>query len=251
MGSTSFTEQTKFFALNFAVTDLENAVAAVLTPPRGVGEAFHLVNAYTIACADQDPALHRILSAGTLLTDGAPLARLLRRDNPVLEQVRGPSLMTQCLQHTSSEVKHFLLGGTEETLQILGQRIQSTYPNAQIAGSYAPPFVNDTSDFLTEAIVRVNNSGAHVVWVGLGTPKQDFMVHDLAQGLAVNAVAVGAALDYLAGTRKEAPRWIQGSGLEWFYRLVVEPRRLIGRYSLGNLRFLKVVIIEKISRKNA
>jgi N-acetylglucosaminyldiphosphoundecaprenol N-acetyl-beta-D-mannosaminyltransferase len=107
-------------------------------------------------------------------------------------------------------------------------------------GSYSPPFHPRFSDSEYEGIIsRISQSGANIVWVGLGTPKQDIVAQRIANLIPVVTVSVGAAFDFFAGRKAEAPAWLQGTGLEWAFRLKEEPRRLLSRYTLGSCTFLK------------
>ncbi len=111
-------------------------------------------------------------------------------------------------------------------------------PSARIVGVDSPPFRPLTPDEEDALVDRVRSSGADIVWVGLGTPKQDQFVDEFRDRLGVTLVAVGAAFDFLAGTKREAPMWARTHGLEWAFRLLSEPGRLWKRYLLGNVSFL-------------
>jgi N-acetylglucosaminyldiphosphoundecaprenol N-acetyl-beta-D-mannosaminyltransferase len=135
-------------------------------------------------------------------------------------------------------MKHFLLGSTDEVLALIRTNVESSYPGTLIVGAESPPFRAPTASELEEQDSRIAASDADIVWVGLGTPKQDIEVKRLAGSLPVVAVAVGAAFDFTAGTLKPAPKWVRQIGIEWSHRLVLEPRRLWKRYLFGNTRFL-------------
>ena len=139
-------------------------------------------------------------------------------------------------------MKHFLLGSTPEVLELLQHKLLMRFPGARIVGSYSPPFRRLTMDELETQDELVRSSGAQIVWVGLGTPKQDLEAKRLSNELPVVAVAIGAAFDFTAGTAREAPNWMTKVGLEWVYRLISEPKRLWRRYFFGNARFLKVAL---------
>ena len=146
--------------------------------------------------------------------------------------------MTMALERSRPDSpRHFLLGSTPEVLERLTQRIRARFPSANIVGTESPPFAAPTSAELQARDARITASGATHVWVGLGTPKQDYEVLRLANSIPVVALAVGAAFDFLAETTPQAPRWMQRSGLEWSYRFAREPRRLAKRYLWGNLVF--------------
>jgi N-acetylglucosaminyldiphosphoundecaprenol N-acetyl-beta-D-mannosaminyltransferase len=140
---------------------------------------------------------------------------------------------------TTQGPRHFLLGGSPATLEALLAHLATTYPAAEVVGAESPPFEAPTALDLAERDARILASGATMVWVGLGTPKQDVEVRRLADALPVVALAVGAAFDFLAGTKPQAPEWMQSNGLEWAFRLASEPGRLGKRYLWGNTVFLE------------
>lgn len=217
-----------------------------------LGRSIHLVNSYTAVLADQNEKYAEALAdeRALLLADGTPLVWLTRltaqRD---FEGVRGPTLMRRALidgQVTGR--RHFLLGSTDENLDILSDRIAELGRGNSLVGTYSPPFGPIEGVEWERVVGMIRDSGAHVVWVGLGTPLQDYISVRLAKEAAVSAVAVGAAFDFLAGTKKEAPRWLHGTGLEWVYRLATEPKRLWRRYLVGNARFLRIAVREVATR---
>lgn len=237
-------------SLEFSVGSLESTIACVKDlgeQPRARGIAVHFANAYNIALADKDPNYRDLMLAGDFVfTDGTPVVWAGRKLHPdvagVWNRVYGPDVMTGVLAaSTQTGPRHYLLGGTQETLTLLNEAIALRWPDAQVVGMESPPFRVATVSELQERDQRISASGADLVWVGLGTPKQDFEVQRLAKGIPVVALAVGAAFDFLAGTTKQAPLWMQNSGTEWVYRLAQEPRRLAKRYLWGNPMFIKSV----------
>jgi N-acetylglucosaminyldiphosphoundecaprenol N-acetyl-beta-D-mannosaminyltransferase len=212
------------------------------------GVAVHFANAYNIALADSDPEYLSVLSrADIVFTDGTPVVWAGRRLHPQVAprwtRVYGPDVMASVLATSTSQgPKHYLLGGSPETLDLLTQEIHRRWPQALIAGTESPPFRMPTVEELFARDERILESGATLVWVGLGTPKQDYEVARLAKALPVAALAVGAAFDFIAGTSKQAPVWMQRSGTEWLYRFSQEPRRLAHRYLWGNPRFIAAAI---------
>lgn len=223
--------------------------------PSGAGLAVHFANAYTISLASQDPAYAGLLNNqhSLVLNDGRPLlwaAKLAHRGAEAgtgaeWEQVCGPDTMPAVLELTEgTEISHYFLGGTEATLQALMVRIGERYPGAKVAGWESPPFRDLTAAEQRAQLDRIRESGASIVWVGLGTPKQDWVSAHLAAELPVLAMAVGAAFDFIAGTKPEAPGWARRGGLEWAFRWASEPRRLTGRYVVGNWRFVRAVVGE-------
>lgn len=205
---------------------------------RGLG--IHLVNAYTIALAEGDKNYALVLShAAANLPDGKPLTWIGALKRKRLSQVRGPSLFENVVAiGRETSLKHFLLGSTDDTLQKLKSQLERRYPGISIVGQLSPPYRQMTPTETAAQDQVISESGANIVWVGLGTPKQDFEVERLSQALPVVAIAIGAAFDFVAGTKREAPSWMSKVGLEWLFRLASEPRRLWRRYLFGNIRFL-------------
>jgi N-acetylglucosaminyldiphosphoundecaprenol N-acetyl-beta-D-mannosaminyltransferase len=234
------------------ITSCRPATAARLvldraTAPALAGSDVHLCNAYTLALADRDADLHALLRRAALnLPDGKSVVwanRLLYRDRrPPVERVYGPELLATVFQLGQAVgLRHYLLGSTPQVLAALADRLRRDYPGAHIVGAESPPFHALTESERRAQRDRIGRSRAQVVWVGLGTPKQDREAARLAAELPVVAVAVGAAFDFVAGTKRQAPLWMQRNGLEWCFRLAQEPRRLWRRYLFGNVRFLYAV----------
>lgn len=213
-----------------------------------LGSDVHLSNAYTLALADRDPELHGILRSASLnLPDGQPVVwanQLLHRGATLPStRVYGPDLLLDVFaltQHT--ELNHYLLGSTPQVLDALHRELRKRCPGTRIVGTSSPPFRPLSHEELRQQLEDIRCVAADIVWVGLGTPKQDRWAADLCAALPVVAVAVGAAFDFIAGAKRQAPPWIQRSGLEWLFRLGSEPRRLWRRYVFGNARFVRGVV---------
>lgn len=220
----------------------QSTVALIKSEHDGAG--IHLLNAYSIALAQSDRQFRDALSTGAHnLPDGKPLSWVTRLSAKRLHQVRGPQFFLDVMAHGRSEgVRHFLLGGTEELLVKLKENLNARFPGVVIAGSYSPPFRPLNAEDIATQDALIKASGADIVWVGLGTPKQDYEVERLARELGTVACAVGAAFDFTAGTKRQAPEWMTNVGLEWFYRFLTEPRRLWRRYLIGNFVFLRAVM---------
>lgn len=218
----------------------QEAVTRVVEWPSGI--VVHLCNSYTLALARRDPSYARMLNEADLnLPDGTPLAWLGKRQGiPGFERAtRGPDLMRQALiQGQARGVRHFLYGSTPEVLELLQEQIRQFAPEAIIAGVESPPFGDQGEEAFVAAAERMRVASTDVVWVGLGTPRQDWAAAALGRHLNAVIVPVGAAFDFLAGTKREAPAFLRDSGLEWLFRLATEPRRLWRRYLWGNAGFL-------------
>jgi len=191
--------------------------------------------------------------AGMVTPDGMPVVWLARaRGCKDIARTYGPDLMLDVCNHGQDlGLRHFFYGGTEDTLQKLRQKLYNHYPRVLVVGSYAPSFRTEVWQEDGQIIDRINASAADIVWVGLGSPKQDFWMQ-LHRPL-LNApviVGAGAAFDFCSGVKPQAPRLMQGCGLEWLFRLCSEPRRLWKRYLIGNSLFL-VYIVKDLFRKSS
>jgi len=185
------------------------------------------------------------VDGGVTLPDGTPVAWAMRRHSASARTVRGPALFERTIDlGRKTAVRHFFLGSREETLAELMKELEARYPGVQTAGCYAPPFGPVDDLMLDDVAKRVKEADPDVLWVALGTPKQDFATAELASRLGVPCIGVGAAFDFVAGTVREAPEWLRGSGLEWLFRFASEPRRLWKRYLFGNTRFLISALVE-------
>ena len=211
------------------------------------GVHIHLANAYTTVLASKDSDYKKILNGPRAICfpDGKPIAWItkLRRSGTQLTQTRGPQLFLDVFARGQSiGLRHYLLGSTPETLERLELRLREKYPRADIVGLYSPPFSPPTREELENRNELLRSAKPDVVWVGLGTPKQDMEAARIARELGLVAVAVGAAFDFAAGTVRPAPRWMSAIGLEWLFRLLSEPRRLWRRYLFGNVEFLRLAL---------
>jgi len=240
-------------AIDFTVMPFAAAVATLMHASAMIedlgqpGISVHFANAYNVALARKDPDYAQLLRSGDFVfSDGVPITWVGKRAYPEIaaewDRVYGPDVMTAVFSASNPtkdhQPRHYLLGSTSEVLSSLNERLQARFPNALIVGSESPPFREPTDTELAARDSRISEAGATMVWVGLGTPKQDYEVARLARSLPVVALAVGAAFDFLAGTTPQAPVWMQRNGLEWAYRLASEPKRLSKRYLWGNSVFL-------------
>lgn len=200
--------------------------------------------------SQDDDELRRIHNAaGMVTTDGMPLVWLSRRRVPPgtpVERVYGPDLMLAAFAR--SEVtgwRHVLYGSTPETLERLRANLEARFPRACIAGAISPPF-RPLSEEEDAGIARsIAAARPDIVWVGMSTPKQErWMAAHVGRVGAPVLVGVGAAFDFHAGVKRQAPRWVQRCGLEWAFRMATEPRRLAGRYLRNNPRFVWLLLRE-------
>ncbi|MBN1668949.1 MAG: WecB/TagA/CpsF family glycosyltransferase [Anaerolineales bacterium] len=193
-----------------------------------------VTSAHGVIEAQEQPELRHILNQSGLSTpDGMSIVWLLKlMGHRNVGRVYGPDLMLAvCEQSIEKGYRHYLFGGAEGVADKLAAALQTRFPGLQIAGTYCPPFHIPSPEEDQMMVDLINQSGADIVWVGISTPKQErWMASHLGQLEAPVMVGVGAAFDFLSGVKRQAPRWIQRSGLEWLFRLANEPRRLWPRY---------------------
>lgn len=233
----------------FEVTSLPEAVERIVR----AGECsepvpIRLSNAYCVALASRTPAYADLLNGkGLNFPDGAPVVWFIRKNSGFRKagRVRGPSLFRESVGvKNANSLRHFFLGTTPDTLEKLCERLKLENPAIHISGTYSPPFSDLDETFYEECVKQVCSTDAQVVWIALGTPKQDFVAAELSARTQRPCVGVGAAFDFAAGTIREAPKWVQRGGVEWLYRLATEPRRLWKRYLIGNFVFLYSALCE-------
>lgn len=208
------------------------------------GGPVRFVNAYCVALADADAEYASLLRGwGRNYPDGKPVALVARRGNPGAEQVRGPWFFEEVIRRgVGRGVRHYFFGTDDATLALLRAAIDVKAPGAVIAGMTAPPMGTVEEILTAEMVATVAAAHPDIVWVGLGTPKQDHVGAGLSEALGgIPCVSVGAAFDFTAGTKKESPEIWRRLGLEWAHRFASEPRRLWRRYVFGNARFLAAV----------
>lgn len=219
-----------------------DAISAIATN-RELGDV-HLCNAFTVAlAAERGDLADSLARSGLNLPDGTPLAWFGRRHGiEGCVRVYGPDLMSGVLDRgRATGLRHYLYGSTPEVLSGLRAAIDTKWPGADIVGMESPPFRDLSDDEVVCSVRSATKLGADVVWVGMGTPKQDLLARRMADMGDATYVAVGAAFDFIAGTKRQAPSWIQRAGLEWLFRLASEPRRLARRYLVYNWKFVALL----------
>jgi N-acetylglucosaminyldiphosphoundecaprenol N-acetyl-beta-D-mannosaminyltransferase len=203
--------------------------------------------------SQHDAVLRRIHNAAGLVTpDGMPLVWLSRlKGERHVERVYGPDLLLEVCGSTARRgYRHFFYGGADGVPERLADRLGHRFPGISIAGTYAPPFRRLTAAEDEMIVRRINAAGPDIVWVGLSTPKQERWMHEHVGRLDARVlIGVGAAFDFHAGLKKQAPRWMQRSGLEWSFRLLTEPRRLWRRYLVNNPLFLWYVMLHALGAR--
>lgn len=244
------------FGVQVSATTYDEAVDALaLAAQQGVPAvaSFHAVHA-VITAAD-DPQLREMVNTFELIgPDGQPVRWALNalHGTRLSQRVYGPELMLRlCARAAEEGLPIFLYGGTPEVLSALELNLVARHPGLQVAGSYAPPFRPLTTTERDDVINQIRDSGARLVFIGLGAPKQDIFAYELRQKINAVFLCVGAAFDFHAGVKRMAPSWMQRCGLEWLYRLLQEPRRLGKRYVMTNSLFLWKLLKARLGRRDA
>ena len=232
--------------VNIAVTNMQEAVELIVTQIEELrGEFICLSNVHTTVIANSNAEYRKIQNSAFLaLPDGSPLSLVQRlRGYRTAEQVPGPDIMPALWKATeNTNISHYFYGSTPETIGKLEKKLKEQYPNTRIAGMESPPFRALTPGEDEETIRRINDSGASIVWVGLGAPKQEQWMYEHRGKINAVMLGVGAGFDFHAGTVKRAPEWMRKHYLEWLYRLMQDPKRLWKRYVKTNFKFLLLSI---------
>jgi N-acetylglucosaminyldiphosphoundecaprenol N-acetyl-beta-D-mannosaminyltransferase len=198
----------------------------------------------------RDDQLRRIHnSAGLVTPDGMSLVWLSHlKGHSKVERVYGPDLMlAMCARSRNCGYRHFLYGATPAVLDALAARLKARFPGLNLVGAHAPPFGEPTRNEDELGVERIRAAGPDIVWVGLSTPKQErWMAEHLERLEGPVLIGVGAAFDFVAGFKRQAPRWMQRSGLEWLFRLISEPRRLWRRYLLNIPLFVWYLLLDAL-----
>ncbi len=234
---------------------MAEAVEAVIQMAKS-GESHYVCvsNVHTVMMCQQNPEYLRIHNeAAMVVPDGRPLGwfQQLQGYNQ-RERVYGPDLMLAVCERSVAEgFSHYLYGGREGVPEKLAQTLQARFPGLKVAGCYSPPFRALTPEEDEADVKRINESGADILWVGLGAPKQELWMGRHFRRVNVPVMlGVGAAFDFHTGLVRQAPNWMQRSGLEWLFRFWVEPRRMWRRYVFNNPAFLVLAACQLLGLKN-
>lgn len=220
--------------------DLSSAVqdfVAGLSSPFSEGDSVRFISAtgaHGLVEAQKDSSFKSILSLFYWnLPDGMPLVWWGRlKGHVTMDRCYGPDFFSAIMQATSSlEVAHFFCGGKPGVAEELKHAVELKWENKNVNGTYSPPFKPMEEQDWGNLVAKINESAPQIIWIGLSTPNQEKFAHELAKRVKVRyIITIGAAFDFHTGRLAQAPRWMQRSGLEWFYRLCKEPRRLWKRY---------------------
>jgi N-acetylglucosaminyldiphosphoundecaprenol N-acetyl-beta-D-mannosaminyltransferase len=206
-----------------------------------------IANVHMTMEAYDKPEFKKVVNSADMVTpDGMPLVWTLRHLGiKINDRVYGPTLMLHvCEAAEKYGIPIGLYGGSSETLEALKKNLKNKYTKIKIIYSYSPPFRSLTPEEDEQIVTDINALGVKILFVGLGCPKQEYWMNSHQERLKLVMLGVGAAFDFHAGKVKQAPRWMQSIGLEWLFRLIMEPKRLWKRYLKHNPRFVVLIILQ-------
>jgi N-acetylglucosaminyldiphosphoundecaprenol N-acetyl-beta-D-mannosaminyltransferase len=215
---------------------------------KSLGHFIAVTAMHGIVEAQHDASFRRILGdAALVVPDGMPLVWLGRtRGYPMKRRVYGPELTVTFCRETRAKYRHFFYGGAPGVAEGIAKTLQTRY-GIQIAGTYSPPFGPLSAEEERQVVNLIRSVSPDVVWVGLGTPLQEKWMHEHHDVLGVPVlIGIGAAFDFITGRVKQAPRWMQEHGLECFFRLWQEPKRLWRRYFVVGSEFVWCALLELV-----
>lgn len=226
-------------ALNFVANNF-NAI---------LGNYICASNVHTTVMAYENNEYLKVQSESILsLPDGKPLAVVgMKKGYKEMKKTTGTHFMQSIfIDDRFKNKKHYFYGNTKENLNLMINKIKKDYPNLNICG-YEPSIFRELTDSeLNDLALRINETGADFVWMGIGAPRQEILMNRLKGKTTSIMAGVGGAFNILAGLVNDAPKWMQDMGLEWFYRLIKDPKRLFKRYFVTNFKFIYYLLKEKV-----
>lgn len=238
------------FGVKYSVTDYDKASSLII-------ENAQINNSYGVSalavhglieCYNNPSLKEKINKLDLIVPDGQPVKWAMNsfHNTGLKDRVYGPSLTLEVLKKANEKkLSIYLFGSKQSTLDAFSKNINDWFPNISIVGMHADRFRDATESEDIADIDKINKSGAHVVLVGRGCPRQEIWVSDHLGKVNAAMMAVGAAFDFHAGTLPQAPSWMQDNGLEWLFRLIQEPNRLWRRYLFTNSKFILLFIKQK------
>lgn len=239
--------------VKIAVTNLQSACQSIEQWINEQGQTYVCIAPVsTIVDCQKDTEYRKIINSAAMTTpDGMPLVWIGKLcGKKFLQRTYGPDLMFAfCDLSRKKGYRHYFYGGDPQTNQRLIERLQNQFPGIRIVGNFSPSFIEVGELEREDTLARINEADPDILWVGLGSPKQDYWMHLHRDKLKVPVmVGVGAAFDFIAGTKPQAPAWMRRSGLEWLFRLCCEPRRLWKRYLIGNAKFICYLVRDMLRK---
>jgi len=241
--------KTSVLGVGISAINLSSAASLIFDAIRRRQKSYICVtDVHVIMQAQRNDVFRKALNNAFLCTpDGMPLVWMSRlQGHRHVSRVYGPDLMQEVLKQSAVRgTRHFLYGGSNGSGELLKRKLLERFPGVQIVGFFEPPFRPLNPDEENALTLEVSRCKPDIIWVGIGAPKQEFfMANYLGRLDTILMVGVGAAFAIFSGLKRQAPRWMQRSGLEWFFRLCQEPKRLSGRYLRNNPDFLWRALIQ-------
>lgn len=235
-------EKKKIFGIGVSIASYQAFIDQVMQLAQNRQSSYTCVaNVHMLVEAFRKPLFAKVVKDAEIVTpDGIPLTWSLKLINGVSQpRVAGMDLLPDLLQRCMLEqLPVYFYGGTEEMLAQTSFYLSQNFRSLKIAGTYSPPFRSLTLEEEADIVQKINASGAHLIFVVLGCPKQEMWMAAMKGKINATMIGIGGALPVLIGMQKRAPLWMQQIGLEWFYRLCQEPRRLFKRYAITNTIFI-------------
>ncbi|WP_242839493.1 WecB/TagA/CpsF family glycosyltransferase [Butyrivibrio sp. NC2002] len=247
---TAMVKRCTVLGVEFAVSNVDNAVIYVKKHIKDfAGKYICYCNVHTTVEASEHEDYRQIQNNSALtFPDGQPIVGRIQKAGYInAERIAGPDFMEAMFGATmDGSLSHFFYGSTEETISLLKENLEKKYPGMDIRGYYSPPFRELTAEEDEEIIRMLNASGADLIWIGLGAPKQEKWMAAHENRLSGVMLGVGAGFNFFAGNIKRAPVWVRKIGMEWLYRLFQDPKRLFKRYFESNIKFIwKAIVLRK------
>ncbi|MEJ7560433.1 MAG: WecB/TagA/CpsF family glycosyltransferase [Pedobacter sp.] len=243
-------EKKRLIAIDISRGTYKDFVGAILNYAKAKTSSYVcLANVHMVIEAYEHPEFADIVNGADLVTpDGMPLTQAIKSlYNEEQERVDGMSLLPVLLAESEeNNLSVYFYGSSQETLDLTSTHLAENYPNLQVAGMYSPPFRKLTFAEEQETVEKITASGANIVFVVLGCPKQEMWMASMKGKIPAIMLGIGGALPVLVGQQKRAPEWMQKNSLEWLYRLAQEPSRLFKRYFKTNTMFMYLMAKEKL-----
>lgn len=239
---------TRILGVPVSLVDMSSAVREIVRwAQEGLTSMVCARDTYSLVCVTKDPMLQEVHERASMITpDGMPLAVTGKLRGHGSMRVSGPTLMEEvCRATAGTGIRHYFYGGKEGVADLLAANLEKRFPGIAVAGTRCPPFGSLSQERDEAEVAAIRAARPNIVWIGMSSPRQDVWMFEHIDRLpGMVLVAVGAAFDFHAGTVKRAPLWMQRRGLEWLFRLVMEPQRLWRRYLLVVPQFLWQMLIK-------
>jgi len=239
------------FGVRVSATSYDEVIAWCLDrAAQGKGGTIDLMAVHSLITAARDPKYGaKVNQFDIVAPDGQPVRWALNKFHKtnLTDRVYGPELTFRlCAAAANAGVPIYLYGATDPVLELLEKNLTEKFPALQIVGKFSPPFRPLTPEEDAEVVERINASGAKIVFLGIGCPKQEIFAYEHRSSIKGVQLCVGAAFDFHAGMKKTAPAWMQRYSLEWLFRLCSEPGRLWKRYLVTNTIFIMLALREML-----